>query len=251
VARRPDTPDVVEEIESTAERFAGWIASNPRLATGIVVAVIAVAATVGTYASRQRGREEAASNALDSVRVEYLSAMGAAPTALEVPELANPKAAQEIRERFLERFRAVAESERGTTAGTLAIFEVADLLELLGRADEVAAVYAEAAESAPTPALRAMVQRRLGAFHESAGRFTEAAAAYEAAAIPDYPLRYWSLADAARCRTRAGQTVEALALYDQIAAEAPDLPLPDHQAAQARELRAAATPQPATPPQPE
>jgi Tfp pilus assembly protein PilF len=91
--------------------------------------------------------------------------------------------------------------------------------------------------------LQAIVQRRLGAFHESAGRFAEAAAAYEAAAaIPEYPLRYWALADAARCRAHAGRNAEALALYDRIAAEAPDLALPDHQAAQARELRAAAAP---------
>jgi tetratricopeptide (TPR) repeat protein len=246
VARHPETPDVVEEIESSAERFAGWVGRNPWLAGGIAVAVLAAAGLAGSYVSSKRSREEAASNALDSVRAEYLIAMGASPGALQAPELANPKAAQEIRERFLARFREVAEAERGTTAGTLALFEVADLLELLGRPDEIAPVYAEAAASASTAAMQAIVQRRLGAFHEAAGRFAEAAAAYEAAAIPDYPLRYWALADAARCRARNGQNAEALALYDQIAAEAPDLPLPDHQAAQARELRAAAAP---TPPQ--
>ena len=241
MAREPETPDVVVEIESGAERFAGWVAHNPWLAGGIALAVLAVAAVAGSYSSWNRSREEAASNALDGVRVEYLSAMGAGPTALEVPDLANPKAAQEIRERFLERFQAVAQAERGTAAGTLALLEAADLLELLGRQDELAALYADAAAGAPTPALRAVVERRLGAFHEAAGRFAEAAAAYAAAAaIPEYPLRYWARADAARCQARAGQTAEALALYDRLAAEAPDLPLLDHQAAQARELRAAA-----------
>ena len=52
--------------------------------------------------------------------------------------------------------------------------------------------------------------------------------------------RYWALADAARCRALAGQTQQALALYDRLAAEAPDLQLSDHEAARARELRAAA-----------
>jgi tetratricopeptide (TPR) repeat protein len=243
VAKHPQPSDVVEELETWAERFAAWVARNAWLAGGIALAILAVAGSVGGYASWKSSREESASDALDRVRSEYLGEMGAPPGALEVPELANPKAAQEIRERFVVRFREVAEAERGTTAATLALLEAAELLEALGRRDELAALYAEAAAAAPRPVLRAVVERRLAYLHEDAGRWTEAAAAHEAAgSVPSYPLRYWALADAARCYAQAGRSAEALALYDRIAAEAPEVALPDHQAAQLRELRAAAKP---------
>src|SRR5262249_38140174 len=99
--------------------------------------------------------------------------------------------------------------------------------------------------NAPGPELAAFVQRRTAYLHEDRGEWAEAAAAHEAAAVPANPLRYWALADAARCRAEAGQTKEALALYDRLAAEAPDLALPDHLQAQAQELRAASGAAPA------
>jgi tetratricopeptide (TPR) repeat protein len=240
VAKAPETPAVIEEFETGAERLARWIASHPWAAAGVAALVLGTAGAVGGYWSFRTASEERASDALDAARVEYLEEMGAGPTALEVPELANPKAAQEIRERALERFRAVAERESGTAAGALARFEMADLLDALGRRDEIPPLLALAAEKAPSPTLRAIAQRRLGYVHEEAGRFVEAAAAFEAAAaVRDYALRYFALADAARCTERAGRRAEALALYDRIASEAPELALPEHQAAQIRELRAA------------
>src|SRR5262245_51999813 len=188
---------------------------------------------MGTYASWRSSREDTASDALESVRAEYLKEMGAPPTAFEVPELANPKAAAEIQERTLARYRDVAESERGTAAGTLALLEAADLLEALGRKDELPPVDATALANAPPPILGAVVQRRLGQLHEDAGRFPDAATAYlAAAAIEAYPLRPFALADAARVTKRAGQTSESLALYDQLAVEYPDFLLPEHQAAE-------------------
>lgn len=248
MARHPEPVDVTEEIETGAERLARWIAHNPWLAGGIGLAILGAAAAFGGHASWKRSREQSASDALETVRVEYLKEMGAPPSALEAPELANPKAAAEIQERTLARYREVAASERGTAAGTFALLEAADLLDALGRRDEIAALYAEALQNAPTPILQALVQRRLGQLHEDAGRFDEAAAAcLAAAAVDDYPLRPFALADAARLTARAGRPAEALALYDQLAAEFPDFLLPDHQAAQAQELRATAQPaQPAS-----
>jgi tetratricopeptide (TPR) repeat protein len=243
VARQSEAPDVVEEIESAAERLAGWVAANLWLSVGLLVGVLALAGAVGGYASWKGSREEAASDALDVVRTAYFREMGAAPTALELPELANPKAAQEIQERYLVQFRELAESQRGTVAGTLALLETADILEALGRTDEMAAAIAEARERAPNPVLRAIVDRRLGYLYEDAGRWAEAAAAHAAAAaVPEYPLRSWALADAARCELSAGRRAEALALYERLELEAPDLPLPEHEAAQLRELRATTQP---------
>ncbi len=243
MAKYPDAPDVVDEIESLTERFAGWVGANPWLSGGIVLGVLALAGAVGGYASWRTSREASASDALDAVRGAYLREMGAAPGALDVPELANPKAAQEIRERFLTQFQEVAEARRGTVAATLALLEAADLLEALERPDDAAAELARARDTAPNPALRAMVDRRIGYLHEDAGRWDEAAAAHLAAAsVPEYPLRAWALADAARCTAKAGRTAEALALYDRVQTEAPDLVLPEHEAAQLRELRAASQP---------
>jgi tetratricopeptide (TPR) repeat protein len=252
VAKQHSEPvDVVEELETGAERFAGWVAHHPWIAGGITLGILVTAAAFGSYSTWKSSREESASNALESVRAEYLKEMGAPPSALEPPELANPKAAAEIQERTLVRFREVAEAERGTAAGTFALLESADLLEALGRRDEIVAVYAEALEQAPTRVLRAIVQRRLGHLHEDAGRFSEAAAAFLAAAdVPDYPLRAFALADAARTTDRAGQSAEALALYDRLSTEAPDFLLPEHQAARARELRALRPPEPAPAPPP-
>ena len=249
MAKHPEPVDVVDEIETVAERLASWIAYNPWLAGGIALAVLGAAGSVGTYASWKSSREDTASDALEAVRAEYLEEMGAPPGALEVPELANPKAAAEIQERALAKYREVAEAQRGTAAGTLALLETADLLAALGRRDEIPPLYAEAIERAPTPILRAVVQRRLGQLHEDAGRFADASAAYlAAAAVEQYPLRLFALADAARTTERDGRKAEALALYEELSAEAPDFPLPDHQSAQARELRATVAPQPPEPP---
>src|SRR5262245_38024352 len=157
----PAAADVTEEFESLAERFAGWTAAHPGLAVGIAAAVLAAAGAYGAWSSWRHSRAESGSDALDAVRVAYLEEMGAPPGAVDVPELANPKAAQEIRERYLARFREVADAQRGTSAGTLALFESADLLQALGRRDEIAAVYAEALANAPTPELAAFVQRRI------------------------------------------------------------------------------------------
>lgn len=249
MAKQHSAPaDVTEEFESLAERFASWVSEHPRLAAGIAATVLAAAGGYGAWSGWRHSRAETGSDALDAVRVAYLHEMGAPPGAVEVPELANPKAGQEIRERYLARFREVADAQRGTTASTLALFEIADLLQALGRQGEIAAVYAEALSHAPTPELAAFVQRRIAYLHEDAGEWAEAAAAHEAAAVPANPLRFFALADAARCRALAGQAQEAIALYDRVAAEAPDLKLPDDELARARELRAAAPPPPPTAP---
>ena len=64
--------------------------------------------------------------------------------------------------------------------------------------------------------------------------------AHEAAsAIEAHPLRYWALADAARCYAQAGETGRAKALADRLELEAPTLNLPPHVRTKLRELRLA------------
>lgn len=237
---RHDHPDLIEEFESAAEKLAGWIGQNIVLVGGALAAVLALAAGIGGYRSWSTANEEEASDALDRMRGAYLQALGAEPGSLVEPELANPAAAVAIREEYLPQFRGIADDHDGTVAGTLALFEVAALLEALEREDETGAVWARAlGQVADNPRLEGLLHQRVAEAHERNEAWAEAAAAHEQAGrLEGYPLRYWALVDAARCYASAGERDQALALYDQVEAESPDLPLPPHIRDQIRELRA-------------
>ena len=242
MARRSHQPDLIEEFESAADRMARWIATHSVPVVGILVLALAGAFTWERINSGIDAREEAASNALDQAHAAYLVALGGVPGSLEIPELANPVAAAVIQEEHLERFRAVADEHRGTVAGTLALFEVAEILDRLDRPDQTLEVWQEALDDlSGHPSLRAMLHQRIARLHEDRGDWSQAAAAHEAAgAVSEFPLRYGALAEAARCYAQAGQDERALALYERVAREAPDLALPGHLRAQFRELRAVA-----------
>lgn len=240
MAKRTQTPDMIEELESAADRLANWIARNAWLVGGVLVLVLGTAGAWGGYRSWSQGREEAASNALDRTQTAYLFAFGAQPGAIEVPELANPAAAVAIREEYVTKFKAVADEHSGTVAGTLALLEAAELLNRLGRPEDAGEIWGEALASASgNPGLYGILQQRVGQAHEERQAWAEAAAAHqEAGHTAGYPLRHWALVDAARCYAAAGEPERALALYEEVEREAPDLNLPDHLRAQFRELRA-------------
>jgi hypothetical protein len=242
LAKRTQTPDMIEEIEGAADRLARWIADNAWLVGGLLVIVLGTAAAWGGYRSWSQGREDAASNALDRVQTAYLMAFGAQPGAIEEPELANPAAAMAIREEYVAEFNAVAEEHSGTVAGTLALFEAAELLNRLGRPGETEEIWRQALASASgNPGLRGILQQRIAQAHEEHQAWAKAAEAHEQAGRTEgYALRYDALLDAARCFAAAGEKERALALYEEVEREAPDLGLPDHLRTQFRELRAVA-----------
>ena len=240
MAKHGDAPEFVEEFESAAEKLAGWIGAHAWQVGGTLVAVLAAIWGFEAFRDAAQEREGEASLALDAMRAAYLRALGAEPGALEAPELANPEAARSIQEEYLAKFRGLAEEHSGTVAGTLALFETAAILEELGQAEQTTAVWQEALVAAEGNAtLEGLLHQRVAGAHEAAGAWAEAAAAYEAAAaLEGFPLRYWALVDAARCRNAAGQPDQALVLYERVDLEAPDLPLPDHVRAEVRDLRA-------------
>jgi len=242
LAKREPKPELIEEIESGAERLASWIGENALAVCLAVALVLSGALGWGVYDSWKTGREEAASNALDSARSAYFNALGAGPLARAEPELANPLAAQTIREEHLGNFLAVADTHEGTVAGTLALFEAGQLQQRLELAAESEATWARAlaaAAAAGNPGLQGLAQQRLAEALEARGAWAEAASAHEAAgAIADYPLRYWALVDAARCWNAAGDDAQALALYERVADEAPEFQLPPHLAIERAELEA-------------
>ena len=151
----------------------------------------------------------------------------------------NPAAADAIREEYLEKFRAVAQEHPGTVAGALALFEVAGLRAALGQREETLDTWQEALATAEgNPGLQGMLHQRIAATYEEAGDWAQAAAAHESAgSLADYPLRYWALVEAARCWRAAGDPVQALALYERVETEAPDLRLPEHLRSEIRDLR--------------
>jgi len=234
--------ETLGEIESAADRLGDWLQANLRLVAAVVGGLL-IASGIGAWiVSARQGAEQDASAALARTRDDYLSAMGAAPGAIDVPELANQEAAAQIRREYEERFGEVAEEHPGTVAGTLALLERARLATEDGREEDATEVLETALAESPRGPVRGMVLQRLAQRLEAAGQWEEAAARHEdAAAVSDYPLRGWALADAARCLATAGDPTGALALYDRLEHEFPKLRLPDAERARVLELRAEAS----------
>jgi tetratricopeptide (TPR) repeat protein len=198
-----------------------------------------LAGAYGGYNTWSTRRAEGASDALSEVRSDYLAALGASPNDLDLPELANPEAARQIREEFAGHFRGVAEDYSGTTAGSLAWIEVAEILGTEGRFEEAIETLRQAlGGTSRSSALRAITLQHMAKWQEEAGLWAEAAQSHQSAGeIAGFSLRHWALADAARCFARAGDSERALALFDQIETEAPEWSLPPHLRSLARELR--------------
>ena len=233
--------EMLGEIESAADRLGEWLQTHLAAVTAGIVGLLVVSGIGAWIFSARESAERDASSALAELRADYLSAMGATPGSIEVPELANPTAAVAIRTEYEKRYAELAAAHEGTVAATLASIEQAELLSAAGSGDGAIALLEQAVKKAPSNgAVQGIVIQRLAQRLEAAGRWADAAERHEAAGKLDaYPLRYWALADAARCRAMAGDAAAARALYDRLDQEAPDLPLSEDQKAQRLELRAA------------
>ena len=130
----------------------------------------------------------------------------------------------------MEKYRGVAQAHPGTLPAALAWLEVADLLEAQGDGD--ASLESLQKGLAEQPAQSA--HRRPGApAHRPALRGPRKArggrrrASRPPASSPGFPLRYFALADAARCYAQAGQPDRARELLERVESEAKDeFPLP-------------------------
>jgi len=234
--------EMLGELESAADRLGEWLQNHLVPVAGGILALLLAAGLGAWVVSSRESVEQEASSELAQTRADYLSAMGAQPGAIEVPELANQAAAAQIRGEYEKRYAEVEAKHAGTVAGALAAIERAGLLSAAAKSDEAIAVLEHALTEAPAQGgVRGIVAQRLAQRFEAAGRWAEAADRHETASkLPDYPLREWALADAARCRALAGDAAAARALYERLEREAPDLPLSDEQRAQSLELRASA-----------
>jgi len=244
VAERTKTHGATEtlgELESGFERITRWVAEHP---VPVIAAIGILLASVGAWEfarSRVERREVEASNAFDETQTAYLVAMGAEPGAIDVPALANPEAAKRIRAEYAEKYRSLAQAHPGTLPAALAWLEVADLLEADRDADAILeSLQKSLAEQPGNPRLMGLVHQRIAQLYEDRGQMAEAAAEHEAAgALPDFPLRYFALADAARCYAQAGDRARALALLERVESEAKEgFSLPAPLRGLLRELRA-------------
>jgi tetratricopeptide (TPR) repeat protein len=244
VARKvkpPEPADTIAEIESMGERAIEWVGRNAKTVLSVVVICLLVAGGYGYFDSAKKRRENAASEALAKARDGYLVAMGAAPGAMQVPELANPAVAEQIRHDYSERYEAVAQEYPGTAGAAIARLERGNLIAAGG--DDAGAIEiwrsAIPALSGGSP-LAGVLYQRIGQSLESTGNWEAAAEAYEtAAAIDAFTFRHWAMAEAARCYLLADRLEKALELSARLETEAPGLEMLDYLRARLRELRVA------------
>ncbi len=226
-------------LSELRDGFAEWVYANA-LAIGAGVAAILIGtAGYAIYAhQRERGAQDT-SEAVAAVRRSFLAAMGAEPGALVVPELANPEASKKIKLEYAQRFREVAESHAGTPGAALAWFEAGELLAEAGDPSDSLAAWQAGVDAARGSVLAAALLMKQGQAQEQSGQLAEAAAAYQAAAeVPDFPLRAFALAEAARCLDQVEQPERALDLLEAAEAEPSSAALPEHLRTRLRELRA-------------
>ena len=242
--KKSQHPDLIEEIDSIADRGADWVRAHLGLSIMVVVAILVAAGSYGGMRAHNTRKAESASDALDQVTTDFLTAMGADPGSLVVPELANPAAATQIRSDYAARYAAVAAEHAGTSAAALARLEEGNLTAEAGDFDRAASIWQAAlAEWEGQPNLRAIFQHRIGRANESAERWLEAGEAHEAASeVDSYPLRYWAMASAARCYAQAGEQQRARDLALRVSQLAPDLEFPEYLMSLLEELRLSQTP---------
>jgi len=240
----PPVVESLEEIESMAERSAQWIADNVRLVGVVIVVLLASAGGIQTYRSHTVSVSNEASNALAKARGAYFTAMGARAGSQQIPELANPASQVGVREEFIKRFAEVAESHAGTVPAALAWLESGNLLAETGEPAAAIVAWRKGLEEVSgNAAVRGTLLVRIGSEFEDRGDWKGAGASHaEAGELEAFPLRYWAMADAARCFDRAGEPARALELLERVQADAPAMRLPDHLRARLNELRVTVKP---------
>jgi len=242
VARKPEHEQqhVIEEIEGIAERGAQWIRDHLPLTIAALLIVLGTAAAIGALSAHRTHQAEAASDALDRVTLEFIQAVRADPNSSTAPEPISDA----IRSEFAAEFGAVAEEHEGTVAAALARLEQGNLSEAAGETDAAIEIWRGASDELDRiPNFQAFFEQRIGHAYESDGRWLEAAESHlSAGAVESYPLRHWALAEAARCLQQAGEAQRAREIALKLAADAPELMLPQHLDAILAELRQMPTP---------
>lgn len=231
----------LDEIESRGDALSEWISENPVPIMGTVGAILVGAAVFGFATSGINDSTRIASSDIAATKNEFRQAMGGAYSGtLDVPELANADAARSTREEYLARFEQVATEHSRSDLGGYALMQVASLQADLENYDAAITSLEQAAATydADAPML-GIVLERIALLQEQTGNLEAAAATHlKASDVTAYPLRYFALLNAARVQAEAGKTDEAVASFDRITAESPDMLIPEHTQSMLLELKA-------------
>lgn len=237
----------LEELESVGERLAQWVGANPAVVLGVAGAILLGAASFGGYRAFSHAQADKASTALAKLHGEFVLAMGGKATEIEIPEPANPETAKATRTEYADKYVALAKEWSGTPTAALSLLEAGELFAKLGNPDRALEVFRQASEQASVDSpIRAVIASRTGHLQEEKGDFEAAARSYEtAAAVPGFPLHTDTLAQAARCWAEAGKPEQALAIYQRLKSDSPDLKLAPYVEARLQEIEARSSTSPA------
>lgn len=230
----------LDEIQTRGEDLSEWISENPLPILAVGGAILLIAAIYGFASSGAEGAAHAVSADIAAVKNEFRQAMGGSYAgALNIPEPANPEAARTTRERYLERFQKLAADNADSEMGSYALIQAGTIQSALEDSDGALASYEQALEpydeSAP---MRGVLLERIALLHEERGDAEAAIKRHlEASDVTGYPLRYFALLNAARLQAESGQADAAIASFDRITNESPDLLMPEHTESMLRELK--------------
>lgn len=231
----------LEEIQTRAEELAHWIGENPIPILAVGGTILLMAALYGFALNGVAGSAQTASTQIASVKNEFRQAMGGAYSgSFEIPEPANPEAARATREEYLGRFQKIAEEHAGSEMGSYALIQAGTIQADLDDTDGALESFERAMEPyASSDAMRGVLLERIALLHEGRGEAEAAIQRHlEASDVTGYPLRYFALLNAARLQAESGQVDAAIANFDRITNESPDLLLPEHTESMLRELKA-------------
>ncbi len=231
----------LNEIQSRGDELSEWISQNPMPILAVAGGILAVTAIYVFAVSELDGSKNEASTEIAAVKNEFRRAMGGAYAgSVDIPEPANPETARSTREEYIGRFQEVASAHEGTEMAGYALFQVATLQSDLDDDESALASFQQALASyGDDAAMRGIILERIALLHEARGELEAATTSHlEASEITSFPLRYFALLNAARTQAEAGLDDQAVANFDRVTHESPDLLIPEHTLAMLLELKA-------------
>ena len=167
--------------------------------------------------------------------------MGGKVTEVEVPEPANPETAKAARTEYADKYLALAKEWSGTPTAALSLLEAGELFAKLGNPDRALEVFLQALRAGPSrfadPSRRSrrgslIFRRRRATSRQPPGRMRRRPRSRA------FRLHADALAQAARCWAEAGKPEQALAIYQRLRSDSPDLKLAPHIEARLQEIEA-------------
>ena len=142
--------EMLGELESAADRLGEWLQTHLAAVSAAIVGLLVVAGLGAWLVSARESAEQEASTALAQTRADYLSAMGAQPGSIEVPELANPDRRRRDPRGVREALCRAGGGARGHGRGHARRDRAARVSRArAGRGDEAIALLEQAVEKAP------------------------------------------------------------------------------------------------------